>query len=110
MHKKKISKKPNISFEDMPSAKLKTREGLTVSNASARMRDKNLIAAALWECLKDDDVESFKELLRHHLELMNKDNLAKKIGISRRTLFRMLSPEGNPTLENVSKIVHALCA
>ena len=34
----------------------------------------------------------------------------KEAHISRRTLFRMLSKEGNPTLENISKIVHKLCA
>ena len=68
------------------------------------------ISKALWECLVDNDTEGFKEILRAHLELINKDDFAKEAGISRRTLFRMLSEEGNPTLDNISKIINKLCA
>lgn len=110
MHKKKILKKRVKSLNDIPITQFKTLKGLTFANPRKVMSDKKFIAEALWECLKEDDVESFKEILRTHLEATNKDELSKKTGIARRTLFRMLSPEGNPTLENVSKIVHALCA
>jgi DNA-binding phage protein len=110
MHKKKISKKQDFSLKDMKGIKLKSMEGITVHSSTDRLKDKSFIAAALWECLVEDDVELFKELLRTHLELTNKDDLAKRAGIPRRTLFRMLSPEGNPTLSNVSKIIHELCA
>jgi probable addiction module antidote protein len=65
---------------------------------------------ALWECLKTNDPEGFKEILKAHLELRNKENLTQKTGISRRTLYRMLSKRGNPTLQNISKLVHKLCA
>lgn len=110
MPKKKISKKRAISFEDMPEVELKTLKGITQYSAIERMQNKTLVAEALWLCLVDNDVESFKEILKRHLELSNKDDIAKRAGIPRRTLFRMLSPEGNPTLENVSKIIHELCA
>lgn len=110
MVKKKISKKPVQSFEDMPIVKLKTTKGLVPFSALDKLQDKKFIADALFECLKDDDVESFKLILKAHLEFSKKDDVIKKSGLSRRTLFRMLSPEGNPTLENVCKIVHAICA
>ncbi len=74
------------------------------------MTNKHLIANALWECLVQNDTEGFKEILKTHLELINKEQFSEKSGLSRRTLFRILSPEGNPTLENIGKIIHELCA
>jgi probable addiction module antidote protein len=110
MRKKKTSKKQGFSLNDMPILKIKNRKGLSTHNPAHRLRDRELVAEALWECLVANDTEAFKEILRSHLELTSKDDLAKKSGIPRRTLFRMLSPEGNPTLENISKIIHQLCA
>ncbi|PWU13978.1 MAG: hypothetical protein C5B49_13925 [Bdellovibrio sp.] len=89
---------------------LKNRKGLAEFNPDARLQNRKVVARALWECLVENDIEAFKEILRSHLEVTNKDELAGKAGIPRRTLFRMLSPEGNPTLENLGKIIHQLCA
>lgn len=92
--------------------KLKLIPGVKISkfNASERVKDKEYISDALWESIVADDSEGFKEILRAYLELINKDELSKEIGIPKRTLFRILSKDGNPTLETISKIVHKLCA
>lgn len=42
-----------------------------------------------------------------HLKI-DRDEFALRAGISRRTLYRMLSSAGNPTLENVCKIISEL--
>jgi len=110
MPKKKISKKRDFSFDDMPSLKAKNKSELTSFGASKRIKNKKYISQALWECLVANDTEAFKEILRAHLELINKDEFAEAAGISRRTLFRILSADGNPTLANISKIIHKLCA
>ena len=110
MFKKKISKKRGFSLNDMPTVNLKNRKGIAEFNPNFRLQKPEVVAKALWECLVENDIEAFKEILRSHLEVANKDKLAKKAGIPRRTLFRMLSPEGNPTLENLGKIIHQLCA
>ena len=55
-----------------------------------------------------NDTEGFKELLRVYLELENKEKFAKEVGIPKRTLFRILSENGNPTLNNISKIIFQL--
>jgi len=60
--------------------------------------------------LTENDVEGFKEILKAHLETLNKEEIIKETGLSRRTLFRMLSPDGNPTLKNISAIINKLCA
>lgn len=110
MPKRKTSKKRAFSLNDMPTLRLKSHKGIAEFNPDARLQDREVVAQALWECLVDNDIDAFKEILRSHLEVANKDEFAKDAGIPRRTLFRMLSPEGNPTLENLGKIIHQLCA
>lgn len=110
MPKKKTSKKRGFSLSDMPVVKLKNRAGILDYNPNDRLQKPEIVAQALWQCLVENDIDAFKEILRSHLEVVNKDTLAKKAGIPKRTLFRMLSPEGNPTLENLGKIIHQLCA
>ena len=110
MPRKKISKKRGFSFKDMSPIQLKADPHIKEFNPDIRLQKPEVVAQALWQCLVENDVDAFKEILRSHLEVTNKDELAKKAGIPRRTLFRMLSPEGNPTLENLGKIIHQLCA
>lgn len=110
MPRKKKSKKRDFSFEDMPILKVKNSSSIQKFGASRRMKSKKRVSQALWDCLIANDTDTFKEILKVHLELTNKDKFAMEVGVSRRTLFRMLSEEGNPTLDNVSKIIHKLCA
>ena len=110
MSKRKTSKKREFSFQDMPIVRLKNIEGLSRVDTRKILMDKAFMSRALWESLVMNDVEGFKEILKGYLEFMNKENLVKETGLSRRTLYRMLSSEGNPSLENISKIIHKLCA
>lgn len=110
MLKSKISKKQDFSWKNMPILSLKKGVLVTRHYAARNLRDRKVVSQALWECLKADDTEGFKEVLRTHLEIVNKEKFATETGIAKRTLFRILSPEGNPSLENISKIVHKLCA
>ena len=110
MPKRKTSKKRGFSLSDMPTVNLNNRKGILEFDPNIRLQKPEVIAHALWECLVENDIDAFKEILRSHLEVVNKDTLAKRAGIPKRTLYRMLSPEGNPTLENLGKIIHQLCA
>lgn len=73
-----------------------------------RLRDRKFIGKALFEALTDGDAEAFKEILRAHLETRNKDLVSLKSGVPRSTVFRMLEPGSNPTLNNVAKVFRAL--
>ncbi len=108
MVKKAISKKPAGLPKNTPPTKGKSSEGLISINPAKRLKDKDLIFKALWQCLIENDVESFKDILRGHLEALSKERLAEKSSTSRRTIYRILSPEGNPTLKNISKVLNAL--
>jgi probable addiction module antidote protein len=74
------------------------------------LKDKQYVLHALLQCLQDGDADAFKEILRSHLEVVNKTKFAEKTHIPERTLYRMVSEDGNPTLDNIAKVVHALCA
>lgn len=110
MPSKKTSTRPSESFDDMPTVKLKKDVKTKKFQATKRIKDKKHLSKALWDALQAGDVDAFKEILRTHLELTNKEEIVKETGISRRSLFRMLSDEGNPTLENISKLVSKICA
>jgi DNA-binding phage protein len=63
---------------------------------------------ALMESLKQGDPNGFKKILSAYLEVVNKASFAKKAGIPERTLFRMLTPQGNPTLDSVARVFSVL--
>lgn len=107
MAKTKTSKKQNFSFETMKTIKVKST-GLKEHDPKKLLRSSKSIFDALIRSLQDGDPEAFKEILSAHLSIVNKDDFTKKAQISRRTLFRMLSPDGNPTLDNLAKVFRAL--
>lgn len=108
MTKRMTSKKREFSLSDIPVRKLKKSAKVQKVNSAARLKDQELVFRAFWQCLIEQDIESFKEILRSHLEAVNKQEFAKKSKTSRRTLHRILGPEGNPTLKNISSVLNAL--
>lgn len=108
MTKKMTLKKQEFSLSDMPVFKIRNKNGHFKSSAATRLKDKELIFKALWQCLVEKDIDSFKEILKAHLEVCNKQQITKKSKVSMRTLYRILSPEGNPTLKNISNVIHAI--
>ncbi len=108
MTKRATSKRHAFALNDIPLRKIKPGAKTARVSSTARLKDQELIFRALWECLIEQDLLSFKEVLRGHLEAVNKQQLARKSKTSRRTLHRIFSPEGNPTLKNISSVLHAL--
>ena len=108
MAKKMTSKRQEHFLKNIPIHKLKKGARVKAVSSSTRLKDKELIFLALWQCLIEQDIESFKDVLRGHLEAVNKEELSKKAKTSRRTLHRILSPQGNPTLRSISKVISAM--
>jgi probable addiction module antidote protein len=92
----------------MPKTRLKANAPIEVYDPETRFRDPSKVFDALIDALKSGDGDAFKEILAAYLDVANKDKFSRVSGISRRTLFRMLSPSGNPTLDNITKVVSAL--
>jgi DNA-binding phage protein len=76
------------------------------------LKDSEVVADTLLECIKTGDLDSFREVLFAHLLTVNKVALAKKAGIGRRTLYDLIDPkkEFNPELSTVSALIQALAA
>ena len=66
------------SLNDMPTLKVKDKTQFIEFRASKRMKNKKYISKALLECLTANDTEGFKEILRTHLELINKRGICQK--------------------------------
>lgn len=108
MTKRKTLKKQEFSLKDTPMRKIKSGVNVKRVSSANRLKNEELVFRAFWQSLVEKDIESFKEILRSHLEAVNKEEFAKISKTSKRTLHRILSPEGNPTLKNISNIIHAL--
>jgi probable addiction module antidote protein len=68
--------------------------------------DEQLIATAVWECLKDNDPDGVIEILEAHLRAKNKSKLAREHDLPRTTFYHAFKSK-NPTLQTLAKLVHA---
>jgi len=67
------------------------------------------LQVALAEYDDDGDYESFMLALKNLAEAQGgMQKLSRKAHLNRENLYRVLSHSGNPTLETLSKIIHAL--
>lgn len=87
---------------------LKVHEPFT----SPELKDSKIVVETLLDCLRNGDVETFREVLAAHLLTTNKVKVAKKAGIGRRTLYDLMDPSRkfNPELSTLTAIIHALAA
>src|SRR6185295_1744030 len=105
MDKKKTSKKRGFCFDEMPIVALKPTVKTTEHHPEEIFRDVKKVGAALLECLLENDVKAFLEILDGFL-LINRMKVAKKAKLARSTVQQALSGKGNPTLKTLAKIVH----
>lgn len=106
MAKKETLKGQKSLSKNIPKRRLKAKV-LNISSAK-RLSDKNLIFESLWECLIDEDLDSFKEILKSHIDAIGVTELSKNSKTSKRTMYRTLSTDGNPTLKSISRILNSL--
>lgn len=67
------------------------------------------LEVAIEEYLKDDDVDSFLQSLRHLATARGgMTRIARKTGLSRESLYRTLSRRGNPQFRTMLSVIHAL--
>ncbi len=104
VRKKTLKKRKPLSF--VKDSKVSSLQDW---NPTAELLDEKSLAQALFLCLKDEDLESFKEILSAHLDAKVKTRLAKENGLSTRTMFEALSKEGNPSLKTLSKLIKLAC-
>lgn len=69
--------------------------------------NEQLIAKAIWECLKDNDPNGVIEVLEAHLSAKNKTKLSKEHDLPRTTIYHAFKSK-NPTLHTLAKLIHAV--
>jgi probable addiction module antidote protein len=76
----------------------------------AQLQDPKSAALYLEEALAAGDADAFKLALRNVAEarLGGMSALSERTKLNREALYRSLSASGNPTLETLSKVMHAL--
>lgn len=74
------------------------------------LKDPELAALYLEEALVDGDIELFKLALKNvaDAKLGGMSALSKSTDITRESLYRALSAKGNPRLETLTKVLHAV--
>lgn len=75
-----------------------------------KLKDKELALEYLNDALKDPDQRMWMVALRNVLEAQDGDiaTVAKQAHITRQSLYRMLSPTGNPQLKNFAAVCNTL--
>lgn len=98
----------SFNIESLAPVTLTKGVKLDEHNPDLFLKNTKAIRAALTEAFFDGDVDGFKEILAAHLRALSKDVIAKKTGVSRATVFRILDRKSNPSFENVLKVIKTL--
>ncbi len=99
MRKKRTSKGPAKSSREKAQAKA-YRVGTDVSVEGLK--------EAITEALFEADYDTFKGCIAILLDKCDYNEITKKTGLSKSTLYRMCEPDSNPTLENIGKVLNFL--
>lgn len=75
-------------------------------NPTKDLLNEELIAKAVWECLKENDPEGVIEILEAHFSAKNKSQIAQEHDLPRTTIYHAFKSK-NPTLQTLAKLVHA---
>jgi len=72
------------------------------------LKDPAEAAAYLDAAMELDDPAALLVALRHVAQAHGMAEVTRRANVGEKTLFRALGKEGNPTLETVSKVLHAV--
>lgn len=78
--------------------------GLTEHDPTKRLLDEDLIARAIWSCLKNNDPEGVIEIIEAHNYAKNITAAAKDNDLPRTTLYHAFKSK-NPTVKTLSKMI-----
>jgi DNA-binding phage protein len=87
--------------------KIKQDAGLSEFSPTQELLDEELIALAIWECLKNNDPEGIAEVIQAHLEAVNKAHAARNALLPRSSMYNALKGK-NPTIKTLAKLVTAV--
>ncbi len=84
------------------------KEKITVWDPVEHLNDEQDIANYLEAAFEENDIALIAAALGDIARAKGMSKIAADTGLGRESLYKALSPEGNPTFSTVLKIVHAL--
>ncbi len=84
------------------------QERTTVWDAASYLETEKDMAAYLEAALEENDAALVAAALGDIARAKGMTSIAKRTGLGRESLYKALSPEGNPEFATVLKVVHAL--
>jgi probable addiction module antidote protein len=104
MAKTATSKKRKISsMNDAPIVKVK---GPTeVHDPKINLRNREFIASALAEAIRDGDMGAFIEILSAHVKAVGVQKIMDKTHLTKSTIYSAIKEDSNPTIETVFRIL-----
>ncbi len=86
------------------------KSGTTLPSKNSALKNSKLVSETLLECIRAEDLDSFRSVLTSCLMVINKTHFAKNAGIGRATLYDLLDSKRafNPELSTVAAIIGAL--
>ena len=72
------------------------------------MKDPAEAAAYLDAVLEMEDQAALLVALRHVAKVHGMAEISRSAGLGEKTLFRALSDQGNPTIDTLTKVLHAV--
>ncbi len=104
MVKAKISLKQKKSSKSIARPKVKKNITFTPYSPTEEILQGDVIARAIFECLRDNDPEGVMEMIAIYVKALNKMQAAKDSDLSRSTLYHSLKQK-NPTVKTLAKLV-----
>lgn len=86
----------------------KTKIATTRWDTAATLRDDADIAAYLDAVLAENDPALLAQALGHVARAKGMGEIARRAGVGRESLYKSLSPDGNPSFATVQKVLRAL--
>jgi probable addiction module antidote protein len=84
------------------------RSRTTLYDSADYLNTQRDVAAYLEAALEDGDPKVITAALGNIARAKGMTQIAKETGLNRESLYSALSPEGNPTLATLLKVIHAL--
>lgn len=73
-----------------------------------KLLDPELAAAYIVAAIEENDSDFLNQALANVVKAHGVGDIAAKTGIARQAIYSMTSKKGNPTLQNVNKILNAI--
>lgn len=103
MDKVKTSRRQKKYLGDSKMINL-NQPGLAEHDPTKTLLDEDLIARAIWSCLKNNDPEGVIEMIEAHTYAKNITSAAKDSDLPRTTLYHAFKGK-NPTVKTLAKMV-----